>query len=102
MELILLTYVTQMSKLPSSMKMSKSDLRKEAYRYIQERLSKLPASSGDVVQYITISLEELRMLQKGMADPSETLVTTLKQLFKGVVTETEIDAQLVLPFERHK
>jgi len=82
--------------------MSKNDLRKEAYRYIKESLSKLPASSRDADQNISISLEELRMLKEGIVDPSEALVAALKQLFKGIVAGTEIDAQLVAPFKRHK
>jgi len=34
----------------------------------------------------------------GVADPSVVLVATFKQLFRGTVTEAEIDAHLVKPF----
>ena len=78
--------------------MSKNDLRREAYRYIQERLSKLPVSSRDADQGLTIPLDELTQLKEGVADPSPGLVATFKQLFRGAVAETEIEARLVRPF----
>ncbi len=78
--------------------MSKCDLRKEAYRYIQERLSKLSVSSYDTEQNLSFPLDELMRLKEGVADPSVVLVAALKQLFKGTVTEAEIDAYLVKPF----
>jgi hypothetical protein len=78
--------------------MSKCDLRKQAYRYIQERLSKLPAGCCDADQGLSIPLDELTQLKAGVADPSVVLVATLKQLFRGTVIEAEIDASLVKPF----
>ena len=78
--------------------MSKCDLRKEAYRYIQERLSKLPVGSCDADQGLSIPLHELTQLKEGVADLSVVLVATFKQLFRGTVTEVEIDAHLVKPF----
>ena len=82
--------------------MSKCDLRKEAYRYIQERLSKLPVGSCDADQGLSIPLHELRQLKEGVADPPAAVVAALKQLFRGTVTEAEIDAHLVKPFRGKK
>ena len=82
--------------------MLKCDLRKEAYRYIRERLSKLPVGSRDADNGLSIPLDELTQLKEGVADPSEVLVATLKQLFRGTVTEDEIDAHLVKPFREEK
>ena len=82
--------------------MSKSKLRKEAYRYIRERLCKLAASHHNIDQHINISLEELEMLKEGITDPSDALVAGFKQLFTGIVSEAEIDTQLVEPFKRLK
>ena len=78
--------------------MSKCNLRKEAYRYIQKRLSKLPVGSCDADQGLSIPLDELTQLKEGVADPSVVLLATFRQLFIGAVTETEIDAHLVKPF----
>ena len=82
--------------------MSKSVLRKEAYKYILEELSKLPVGSCDADRYLSIPLSELSLLKEGRADPSAALVASLKQLLKGTVTDAEIDAHLVAPFEGHK
>ena len=82
--------------------MSKCDLRKEAYRYIQERLSKLPVGSCDADQSLSIPLHELTQLKEGVADPPAAVVATFKQLFKDTVTEAEIDAYLVKPFREEK
>lgn len=70
--------------------MSKYAPRKEAYRYILERLSKLPVASCAAEQYLSISLDELRLLKEGVTDPSAALVAALKQLFRGIITEAEI------------
>jgi hypothetical protein len=81
--------------------MSKRGLRKEAYRYIQAILSKLPIGASDVDLVLVISLEELRQLKEGVADPSASLVASLKKLLRGTVTEAEIEAYLVLPFTEY-
>ena len=78
--------------------MSKCGLRKEAYRYIQAVLSKLPIGAPDVDRLLIISLEELRQLKEGTTDPSVSLVASLKKLLRGTVTEAEVEAHLVLPF----
>lgn len=47
-----------------------------------------------------IPLHELMLLKDGLADPSPELVSSLKQFLKGSVTEAEIDAHLVTPFQQ--
>ena len=81
------------------MEKSRSYLRQEAYKYILEGLSKFPADLTGADTSLRIPLSELKLLKDGVADPSNTLVTSLKQLFDGKVTEAEIDAYLVEPFE---
>lgn len=80
---------------------NRRDLRKEAYRYIKDRLCSA-CFSGEAGKYVTISLYELSLLKEGTADPSAGIVSSLKRLPKGIITETEIDAHLVAPFEEHK
>ncbi len=74
--------------------MSKSEVHREAYRYILGRLSKLPADVARDESIPDISLEELNLLKEGRADPSASLVASLKQLLTGTVTESEIEAHL--------
>jgi hypothetical protein len=78
--------------------MSKYNLRKQAYRYIQERLGKLPVGCSGPDQGLCISLDELAQLKAGIADPSAMLVATFKQLFRGTIAEAEVDIRLVKPF----
>ena len=52
---------------------NRCDLRKEAYRYIREKLCSTHVSS-DAGWDITISLYELSLLREGTADPSAALV----------------------------
>jgi hypothetical protein len=80
--------------------MSRNQLRKEAYKYVLEELSSLPPRSSDLGSPPNISLNELMLLKEGLADPSAELVASLKQLFRGSVTEAEIDAHLVVPFNK--
>ncbi len=84
------------------MNISKSDLRKEAYKYISEVLSLLPVGSCYPDHYTIVLLSELVLLKEGSADPSAALVTSLKQLLEGTVAEAEIEAHLVVPFEKHE
>ncbi len=79
--------------------LNRSDIRKEAYHYICERLSKLLALSSAENDGSTISLDELRLLKEGRADPSPEMVTLIKRLFGSIVGEAEIDAHLVTPFQ---
>ena len=76
------------------------ELRKETYRYIQERLRRLQNWSGEADGDLTVSLNELSILKEGIADPSPALVAALKRLIGGAVTEAEIDAHLVAPFTK--
>ncbi len=78
--------------------MSRCGLRKEAYRYIQALLNKPPIGASGLDTVLAVSLEELKQLKEGVADPSLSLVASLKRLLSGTVTEAEIDAHLVLPF----
>ena len=80
--------------------MSRKQLRKEAYKYVLERLSGLPPHSSDLGSPPNISLGDLRLLKEGLADPSAELVASLKQLLRGFVMEAEIDAHLVVPFNK--
>jgi hypothetical protein len=77
---------------------TRSELRKEAYKYILHILSRLPPSDNnkDWIEYIP--LEELRLVKEGIADPSSSLVALLKDLINGVVHDSVIDSYLVAPF----
>jgi succinyl-CoA synthetase alpha subunit len=83
-------------------KISKSRLRKIAYEYIHQQMGKIHSISIGGNHPQIISLDELRLLKEGLADPSAELVASLKQLLTGSVTEAEIDAHLVKPFHKHK
>ncbi len=76
-------------------------LRKEAYDYIVQRLSNLPTSSEQNWQQC-IELDELWQLKEGTVDPSMALVTTLQDLFKGIIKDSEIEEHLVAPFKRYE
>ncbi len=78
--------------------LNRCDTRKEAYHYICQRLSKLLALSSAANDGSVISLEELRLLKEGMADPSTETVALVKRLFGSIVGDAEIDAYLVTPF----
>jgi len=82
--------------------MPKSQLRKTAYEYIKGQIGKLHGFSYDTDHPSTIPLNELMLLKEGLADPSTELVALLKQLLKGSVTEAEIDAHLVAPFQQRR
>ena len=82
--------------------MSKSELRKTAYEYIKGQIGKIQGFSYDVDHPSTIPLNELMLLKEGLTDPSAELVASLKQLLRGSVTEAEIDAYLVVPFQQHR
>ncbi len=78
--------------------LNRCDIRKEAYYYICQRLSKILALSSAANDGSVISREELRLLKEGMADPSPEMVALVKRLFGSIVSEAEIDAHLVTPF----
>jgi hypothetical protein len=79
--------------------MLKSQLRKTAYEYIRTQLGNLHGLSLSDGQQTVVPLSELMLLKEGLADPSAELVASLKQLLKCSVTEVEIDAHLVTPFQ---
>ncbi len=82
--------------------MSESQLRKTAYEYIKGKISRHHGFSYDVDHPSTILLYELMLLKEGLADPSAELVVSLKRLLRGSVTEAEIDAHLVAPFQQRR
>ena len=73
------------------MVISKHELRKQAYQYILERLTKLQIDASGDKSRTDISLDEIKLLKEGMTDPSVSLVATLKRLLKGIVSESEIE-----------
>ncbi len=75
-------------------------LRQEAYKYILQRLSNLPASTGNKNWLQCISLEEILALKEGAADPSAALVALVKELVGSAVSDFEIQAHLVAPFQK--
>jgi hypothetical protein len=77
------------------------NLRKEAYRYILQRLSDLPASAGNKNWLQCVSLEELLQLKEGIADPSAALVALIKDLVGDTVSDIEIQVRLVTPFQKN-
>ena len=82
--------------------MSVRQLRKTAYEYIKAQTSKYPGQMRRTDLSVVISLEDIRSLKEGLADPSVELVASLKQLFKDVSAPDEIDAYLVAPFRQRK
>jgi hypothetical protein len=78
--------------------MSKSQLRKMAYKYIKGQISKFHGLSVPADYSPVIPLDELMLLKEGLADPSAELVASLKQLLQGSISEAEINAHLVAPF----
>jgi hypothetical protein len=82
--------------------MSKSQIRKIAYKYIKEWISKSHEISGEAEQSPAIPLNDLILLKQGMADPSAELIASLKQSLRGSVTEAEINAHFLTPFRQHK
>ena len=80
--------------------MSRNQLRREAYKYVLERLSSFPTRSSDLGFPPIISLGDLMLLKEGLADPSAELVASLKRQLRGFVMEAEIDAHLVVPFNK--
>ncbi len=78
--------------------LNRCDIRKEAYHYICQRLSRLVALSSTANDGAVISLDELRLLKEGIADPSPEMVALVKRLVGSIVGDAEIDAYLVTPF----
>jgi hypothetical protein len=83
-------------------KMLKIQLRKTAYEYVKGQIGNLHGLSHSASQLTIIPLNDLVLLKEGLADPSDALVTLLKQLLKGTVTEAEIDAHFIAPFQQYR
>jgi hypothetical protein len=97
-----LTEFCKTNKILTMPKISKSQLRKTAYEYIKEHIGNIHGLSYSDSRSVIIPLNDLMLLKEGLADPSEALVTLLKQLLKGSINEAEIDAYLVVPFQQRK
>ena len=80
---------------------ARSELRKEAYKYVLQILGSLSDSSDNSDWSQCVPLEELRLVKEGLEDPSPTLVSLLKEMLKGAVSDSSVDAHLVTPFEKH-
>jgi len=77
----------------------KSLQRKEAYEYIISKLNNLPSDVNDKDGFQIISLEDLWLLKEGVADPSEALVSVIKQFLGRSVNKVELYNYLVNPFK---
>ena len=78
--------------------------RRKAFNYIVNQakklhldISKIPYADTNISGYI--SLEEIIQLKEGVADPSETLIKQLKELFRHVSSEEDIYNNLIKPFK---
>jgi len=98
----MLTELRKQNKILTMPKISKSQLRKTAYEYIKGQIGNIHGLSNSASQLTIIPLNDLMLLKEGLADPSDALVTLLKQLLKGSVTEAEIDTNLVTPFQQRR
>jgi hypothetical protein len=94
------TELRKPNKIFTMPKMPKSELRKTAYEYIKVQIGNIHGLSHSASQLSIIPLNDLMLFKEGLADPSDVLVTLLKQLMKGYVTEAEIDTHLVAPFQQ--
>ncbi len=82
---------------------TRSELRKEAYRYVLQVLKNVPASANNNHNWIQfIPLEELRLVKEGIADPSPALVAVLKDILQGTISDDILDSYLVKPFENYR
>ena len=82
---------------------SRRESQKRAYHYIITQATKLNLDLSRISDKAAadanyISLNDLVGLKEGLADPNQQLVVALKNLFKGVASEVEIDEYLVTPF----
>ncbi len=80
---------------------ARSKLRKEAYRYILQILGNLSTPDEKEKWTQFIPLEELRLIKEGVADPSPALVTLLKAMLGGTISEETFNVHLVKPFETY-
>ena len=80
---------------------ARSELRKEAYKFILQILGSLSESSDNSDWSQCIPLEELRLLKEGLEDPSPALVAMLKQMLKGAARDSALNAHLITPFKNN-
>jgi hypothetical protein len=80
----------------------RSELRKEAYAYFLNLLNELPAEEGNKEWLECVSLDELRLVKEGKADPSPSLVALIKEILNGTISDEVIDSHLVTPFKNKK
>jgi hypothetical protein len=81
--------------------MERSSARREAYRYILERLSGLNVGPQGRDSVVWIPLDELRQLREGTGDPSTRLVASLCLVLGDLVSPEDIHAHLIAPFESY-
>ena len=96
-----MTIVIQLTRLAKSAKMSKGDVRKEAYIHVFKNLSKPPVGSYVTDRSPIIPLSEVLTLKECVSNPSTMLIASLKQLLKYTTAETETDTHLVVPLKHH-
>lgn len=82
--------------------MSRCDLRKEAYKYVLQLFGRPCPDRGKIDRSLSIPLSEIQLLKEGKSDPSAALIASLKQLMNGVVADADIDAHLLVPFQREE
>ena len=83
--------------------LSKIKLRKQAYEFIYQKAEELETKeSYRIDKYIEetdiVNLDDLDKLKRGIADPSNELVSILKRILRPVASDIEIEGYLVKPF----
>ena len=83
--------------------LSKIKLRKKAYEFIYQKAEELETKeSYRIDKYIEetdiVNLDDLDKLKRGIADPSNELVSILKRILRPVAGDIEIEGYLVKPF----
>jgi hypothetical protein len=81
---------------------ARSELRKEAYKYVLFLLSYSPDNMENNNSDQFIPLDELKLVKEGIADPSPALVALLKQILQGAISDSTIESHLVTPFQNYK
>ena len=81
--------------------------RKEAYGYIKNTMYQPPwqvpleisdAKLADVLGGTIELIDSLRLLREGKHNPTKRLIVAFKDFVKGFVKESDIDANLISPF----
>jgi hypothetical protein len=84
--------------------LSKITQRKQAYEFIYQKAEELETKgSYGIDEYVEktdiVYLEDLDKLKRGIADPSNELVSILKKILRPVASDIEIEGHLVKPFD---